>query len=126
MVEIIEKIDNAPLAIGPYSPIAKTGNLYFFSGQIPIDPQTSKLVEGDIREQTSQVLSNIDSLLTAVKLNNKNITKTTIFLTDLSNFKDVNEVYAKWLNGHKPARSTVEVSALPMGATIEIECIVEA
>jgi 2-iminobutanoate/2-iminopropanoate deaminase len=126
MSEFFVEIKNAPAAVGPYSPIAKTGSLYFFSGQIPLNPETNKIVEGGIEAQTTQVLANIDALLTHINKARTSIVKTTIFLTDLKNFQTVNTIYADWMSGHKPARSTIQVSALPLGAEVEIECIVEA
>lgn len=114
----------APQAIGPYSQAIQSGNFIFLSGQIPLNPETNQMVENDITEQTKQIMLNIKGLLEDLHLSFKNIVKTTIFLNDLSKFEDVNHVYSSFLDGHKPARSTVEVSKLPKNALIEIEAIV--
>ncbi len=124
MKEFFTEIPNAPKAVGPYSPAVRSGAYTFLSGQIPIDPATSKLCGQGIEEQTEQVMKNIKAVLTHVNKDFDSIIKTTIFLTDLSNFQIVNEIYGRWMSGHKPARSTVQVSALPLGAQVEIECIV--
>ena len=115
----------APAAIGPYSHAASLGDLIFCSGQIPLDPETMKLVDGGIKEQTRQVLSNIDKLLEGFGVEKNNIGKTTIFLTDMGDFPVVNEIYAEYFGEHKPARSTVAVAALPLGSQVEIECIIQ-
>lgn len=114
---------NAPSAIGPYSQGVELDNLIFFSGQIPLDPQTGKMIEGDVKAQTIQVLKNIDGLLKSVNLNAEDVVKTTVFITDMSNFASVNEEYAKFFNSNPPARSCVEVSKLPLNAQVEIEII---
>ena len=116
---------NAPKPIGPYSQAVEQNGFLFLSGQIPIDPKTGEvqLFDGDIAKQTELVLKNLRSVLEAANKTPKNIVKTTIFLTDLKNFSIVNEVYAKFFGDHKPARSCVEVSALPKGAAIEIEAM---
>ena len=115
----------APDAVGPYSHASRVGNLLFCSGQIPLDPGTMKIVDGGIEAQTKQVLANIEALLKTVDANFDNIAKTTIFLTDLGDFGTVNGLYAEAFGEHKPARSTIQVAALPLGASVEIECIVE-
>lgn len=115
----------APAAVGPYSHAARVGNLLFCSGQIPLDPATMKIVEGGIEAETEQVLSNIRALLATVDCGFENVAKTTIFLTDLGNFATVNGLYEAAFGEHKPARSTIQVAALPLGASVEIECIVE-
>ncbi len=115
----------APVAVGPYSHAVRVGHLLFCSGQIPLDPDTMKIVDGGIESQTRQVLSNIRALLATVGTTFDNIAKTTIFLTDLGDFAVVNGLYAEAFGDHKPARSTVQVAALPLGASVEIECIVE-
>lgn len=114
---------SAPAAIGPYSQAIKAGNMLFCSGQVPLDPQTMKLVEGDITVQTQQVFTNMTAVLAAAGLTVRNVVKTTVFLQDMSDFPAMNEVYEAGFEGHKPARSTVEVSKLPLGARVEIECM---
>lgn len=117
--------EHAPEAVGPYSHGVKVGNLLVCSGQIPLDPETKQIVTGGIREQTDQVFRNIEAVLFSQGLQLQNVVKTTIFLTDLDDFSTVNGIYAQAFAGHKPARSTVQVAALPLGARIEIECIAE-
>lgn len=119
----IISIENAPKAIGPYSQGIVTDNLVFLSGQIAIDPLTNKLVESDIKVQTKQVLENIKNLLLSQNLTFDNIVKSTVFITDLSNFIEVNKIYAEYFTSVPPARSCVEVSKLPMNSLIEIEII---
>jgi len=119
------KTDKAPKAVGPYSQAVVSGNFVFVSGQIPLNPETGKMVEGDIEEKTRRVLENVSAVLESVGLSLKNVVKVTVFITDLSNFEKVNKVYSKFFGDHKPARSFVEVSALPKGAEIEIEVIAE-
>jgi 2-iminobutanoate/2-iminopropanoate deaminase len=115
--------DKAPKAIGPYSQAIQAGNLLFLSGQIPIDPKTGELTEGDIRQQTQQVLENIKGLLESQGLGMGDVIKVTIFLKDMGNFNQVNEVYATYFSSSPPARSTIEVAKLPRNAEIEIEAI---
>jgi 2-iminobutanoate/2-iminopropanoate deaminase len=115
--------EKAPKAIGPYSQAIQAGNLLFLSGQIPLDPKTGELVKGDIREQTKQVLENIKGVLESQNLVMGNVVKVTIFLKDIGNFNQVNEVYAIYFPSSPPARSTVEVAKLPRDADIEIEAI---
>ena len=115
--------NEAPGAIGPYSQAVRTGNFLFCSGQIPLDPKSGQIVSGDIVTQTRRVLDNIGAVLKAEGLNFDNIVKTTIFLADLGDFQTVNEVYGSYFKQAPPARSTVQVSALPKGAKIEIEAI---
>lgn len=117
------KTDSAPAAIGPYSQAKAFGNLVFCSGQVPLDPKTMKLVDGGIEAQTRQVFSNMKAVLEAAGLTLGSVLKTTVFLQDLSEFAAMNAVYAECFGGHAPARSTVEVAKLPLGARIEIECI---
>ena len=99
----------------------KSGNLLFLSGQIPLNPETAQLIGPGIVEQTEQVLKNIKTVLNSQGLDFVDVIKTTIFLTDLSNFKIVNEIYEKWLGSSKPARSTIQVAGLPLGSSVEIE-----
>ena len=115
--------EKAPKAIGPYSQAIQAENFLFLSGQIPLDPKTGELVKGDIREQTKQVLENIKGILESQKLGMENVVKSTIFLKDIANFNQVNEVYATYFPSSPPARSTVEVAKLPRDADIEIEAI---
>ena len=113
----------APAAIGPYSQAIRSGNFLFCSGQIPLEPESGQIVSGDIATQTRRVLDNIGAVLKAEGVAFENIVKTTIFLTDLGNFQTVNEVYGSYFKQQPPARSTVQVSALPKGANVEIEVI---
>jgi 2-iminobutanoate/2-iminopropanoate deaminase len=117
--------EHAPAAVGPYSHGVKVGNLVFCSGQIPLDPDSKALVPGGIREQTEQVLRNITAMLDDQGLTLQHVVKSTIFMTDLADFQVVNGLYAQAFGDHKPARSTVQVAALPLGALIEIEVIAE-
>jgi len=111
----------APKAIGPYSQAIQAGNLLFLSGQIPLDPGSGELVKGDIGEQTRRVLENLKGVLESQHLGMEDVVKVTIFLKDMGNFNQVNEVYAKYFPSSPPARSTVEVARLPRDAGIEIE-----
>ncbi|MDP1932626.1 MAG: RidA family protein [Gammaproteobacteria bacterium] len=113
----------APAAIGPYSQAVRVGNLVFFSGQIPLDPASMTIVSGDIEAQTVQVLDNMKAVAVAAGGNLKHIVKLTIFLTDLADFATVNETMKKYFDAPYPARSTVQVAALPKGAAIEVEAI---
>jgi 2-iminobutanoate/2-iminopropanoate deaminase len=115
--------EKAPKAIGPYSQAIQAGNFLFLSGQIPLDPKTGELVKGDIRKQTQQVLENIKGILESQGLGMENVVKVTIFLEDIANFNQVNEVYATYFPSSPPARSTVEVTKLPRDADIEIEAL---
>ena len=119
----IVRTDRAPAAIGPYSQGVRVGNLFFFSGVIPLDPDTGALVGADAAEQTAQVLQNIRALLASQGLGPQNVVKTTVFLTDIAAFGAVNAVYATLFDAEPPARSCVEVSALPKGALVETEVI---
>ncbi len=115
--------DKAPSAIGPYSQALKAGQFVFCSGQIGIDPATGKLIGVDIESQTRQVMQNLRRVLAAAKLDLSHVAKTTIFLVNLENFSSVNEIYGAEFGDHKPARATVQVAGLPLGALIEIECV---
>jgi 2-iminobutanoate/2-iminopropanoate deaminase len=115
--------DKAPQAIGPYSQGVQVNDIYYFSGQIPIDPKTNEMVTNNIEVQTQQVLANIRNLLESEGLAIENVIKTTIFIQDMDQFTTINKIYEEFFNGHKPARSTVEVSRLPKDALIEIEVI---
>ena len=112
----------APAAIGPYSQAVKAGDLIFFSGQIPLNPE-GVLCEGGIKEQTRQVLQNMQAMLNAAGLNFSHVVKTTIYLTDLADFAEVNELYGSCFTEPFPARACVEVAGLPKGAAVEIEWI---
>jgi 2-iminobutanoate/2-iminopropanoate deaminase len=125
MKKIISTSD-APAAVGPYSQAVRVGSTIYCAGQIPLDPKSSQIVSQDISEQTRRVLDNITAVLRAEGLSLENIAKTTIFLTDLADFQTVNEIYASYFKGEPPARSTVQVSALPKGARVEIEAIAVA
>ena len=115
---------NAPAAIGPYAQAIDCGSLLITSGQIPIDPATGNLVEGDITAQTRQSLTNVKAILEAAGLTMDNVAKTTVFLAHMSDFAAMNAVYAEFFTeGNYPARSAVEVGALPKGALVEIETI---
>ena len=113
----------APAAIGPYSQAIKVGNLVYTSGQIPIDPATGAFVEGGIKEQTRQSLTNVKAILEEAGLNMSNIVKTTVFMADMNDFAEMNAVYAEFFSEPYPARSAVAVKTLPKGALIEIEVV---
>jgi 2-iminobutanoate/2-iminopropanoate deaminase len=113
----------APAAVGPYNHAIRTGGLLFCAGQIPLDPATGQLVPGDVRAQTERVLLNVKTILDDQKLAFADVVKTTVFLTDLADFAAMNEVYARFFTGDFPARSTVQVAALPRGAAVEIEVV---
>ena len=115
--------NNAPKAIGPYSQAIDTPSFVFTSGQIPIDPSTGKLVSDDVKEQTIQVFKNIKGILEEAGLTFDNVVKTTVFITDMADFAAVNEIYKEYFNAPFPARSCVQVAALPLGAKVEIETI---
>ena len=122
MKRIISTSD-APAAIGPYSQAVESGNTLYVSGQIPIDPTTGKLVEGDITAQTEQVMKNIGAVLTAAGYSYSDVVKSTCLLEDIADFKAMNEVYGRYYTEQKPARAAFAVKALPMGALIEIDTI---
>jgi 2-iminobutanoate/2-iminopropanoate deaminase len=115
--------DGAPKAIGPYSPAIRAGNLLFLSGQIPIDPVSGKLVDGDIAAQTDQVMRNICALLKAAGAGVEHLVRTTVFLADMGDFAAVNERYGTFLVDPPPARATVQVARLPLDVRIEIDAI---
>ena len=116
----------APAAIGPYSQAIQSGDLVFLSGQVPIDPATGELVVGDIAVQTERVLENLAAVLSAAGCSFGDVVKTTIYLVDLGDFQVVNQTYAKRFAAAPPARATVQVSALPKGARVEIDAIARA
>jgi 2-iminobutanoate/2-iminopropanoate deaminase len=114
---------NAPGAVGPYSQAIKANGLVFTAGQIPIDPAIGKLVGSTVAEQTHQVLKNIKAVLEAAGTGLENAVKMTVFMVDLGEFQNMNAIYAEYFPEAPPARSAFQVSALPLGAMIEIECI---
>ena len=113
----------APAAIGPYSQAIQVSNLVYTSGQIPIDPATGAFVEGGIKEQTRQSLSNVQAVLREAGLSMSNVVKTTVFMADMADFAAMNEVYAEFFAEPYPARSAVAVKTLPKGALVEIEVV---
>ena len=116
--------EQAPKAIGPYSQaIAASGKTVFLSGQIPLDPATMEIVPGDVSAQTERVMKNLEAVLAAAGCGFANVVRCGIFLTDLADFGKVNEVYGRYFTTNPPARATVQVSALPRGSKVEIDCI---
>jgi 2-iminobutanoate/2-iminopropanoate deaminase len=115
--------EKAPGAIGPYSQAVKAGNMIFCSGQIPIDPTTGEFVSNNVAEQTHQVLTNLSAVLEAAGTSLNNVVKTTVFLADMNDFTEMNEIYAEFFNDNKPARATVQAARLPRDARVEIDCI---
>ncbi len=113
----------APAAIGPYSQAIKANGFVYASGQIPIDPPTGKIIEGDIAAQTERVLTNVTEILKAAGTSINKVVKTTVFLKDMNHFAAMNEVYARFFTVNPPARSTVEVARLPKDVLVEIEVI---
>ena len=122
MKQII-KPKNSPAAVGPYNHAVRVGDLLFCAGQIPIEPATGNLVAGDVRAQTERVLQNVQAILDDQKLTFANVVKSTVFMTNLGDFAGMNEIYAKYFTESFPARSTVQVAALPKGANVEIEVV---
>ena len=118
--------EEAPKAIGPYSQAVRVGTLVFLSGQIPLDPQTGEVVTGDIVVQTKRVMENLSAVLRASGVSLSEVVRSTIYLTDLGDFAKVNEVYGSYFPTEPPARATVQVAALPRGASIEIDMIAHA
>ena len=114
---------NAPAAIGPYSQAVQVGDFVYTAGQVPLVPETGKLIEGGIEEQTRQVMQNLANILEAAGSSLAHIVKTTIFVTNLADFAAINKVYGSFFASDPPARSIVQVAALPMGANIEIEAV---
>jgi len=116
--------DDAPAPVGPYSQAVRDGDTLYMAGQVPLDPATGKLIEGSIADETAQVLRNLEAVLVAAGGSPASVVRTTIYLTDLGDFARVNEVYADFFSFEPaPARSTVQVAALPLGARIEIDAI---
>lgn len=123
MKKQIVATESAPKAVGPYSQAVRAGDFLFSAGQIPLDPVTGNLVAGGIQEQTERVLENIKAVITSQGIGLAQVVKTTVFMTNLADFTAMNEVYAKFFPVDPPARSTVQVAALPKGAQVEIEVI---
>ncbi len=121
--KVIIKPAQSPAAVGPYNHAVRVGDLLFCAGQIPIDPGSGNLIAGDIQAQTERVLQNVKAILDDQKLTFANVVKSTVFMTDLTEFAAMNEVYAKYFTGDFPARSTIQVAALPKGARVEIEVV---
>jgi 2-iminobutanoate/2-iminopropanoate deaminase len=119
----IIKPAQSPAAVGPYNHAVRVGDLLFCAGQIPIEPATGNLVVGDIQGQTERVLQNVKAILDDQKLTFANVVKSTVFMTNLGDFAAMNTVYAKYFTENYPARSTVQVAALPKGANVEIEVV---
>lgn len=123
MTKEIVHSDDAPAAVGPYSQAVKIGDLIYSAGQVALDPATMKLVEGGVEAQTEQVLKNLQAVLTAAGSSLAHVIKTTVFLADMNDYKAVNGVYARYFTESPPARSAVQVAALPLGALVEIEVV---
>ena len=115
--------DGAPKAIGPYSQAIATDNLVFTAGQVALDPKSGELVGRTTAEQTEQVFANLKAVLTAAGVSLANVVKTTVYLADMADFAQMNEVYARHFGSHKPARATIQAAALPKGVRIEIDAI---
>ena len=115
--------DNAPKAIGPYSQAVKAGNMLFVSGQVPFVPETMEIVEGDVKAQTAQSLKNVQAILAEAGLDFSHVVKSTVFIKDMNEFAQINEVYAEFFGENKPARVCVEVARLPKDVKVEIEVI---
>ncbi|MBA2661467.1 MAG: RidA family protein [Bradymonadaceae bacterium] len=126
MTKTIVETENAPKAIGPYSQGVGYNGLFFFSGQIPIDPTTGDIVPGGVQEQTRQVMANLRAVLSAAGLDFAHVLKTTIFLKNMTDFAAVNEIYGGYFDENPPARATVEVSRLPKDVLVEIDMIAAA
>lgn len=126
MEKITITTDKAPKAIGPYAQAIKFGNLVFTSGQIAIDPKTDKIVEGGIESQARQVFDNIKEVLEAARSSLKDVLKVTVYMKDLSQFTNMNEIFSLYFGANKPARSCVEVSRLPKDVLIEVDVIARA
>jgi 2-iminobutanoate/2-iminopropanoate deaminase len=116
--------DEAPAAIGPYSQGVVVNGLLFTAGQIALDPATGEMVDGDVAAQTEMVFANLGAIIRAAGASWQDVVKTTVFLTDMADFPRVNEIYARAMGDARPARSTVQVSALPRGGVVEIEAVV--
>jgi len=122
-IKLVNDIPDVPKAVGPYSQVSVAGDMVYLSGQLPIDPKTGKLVSGTIEEQTEQVFNNIEAVLKGVGLRLTDVARSSVYLTDMSTFSNMNAIYAKRFGGHRPARETLGVSALAIGAAVEITVI---
>ena len=123
MSKRIIQTELAPTAIGPYSQAIRIGDFLYTSGQIALDPKSGKFLSGEIKEETEQTLRNISAILQADGLELENVIKTTVYLSDLNDFVQMNQIYEKYFSKNKPARACVQVAALPKGAKIEIDAI---
>jgi 2-iminobutanoate/2-iminopropanoate deaminase len=123
MAREVVRTERAPAAVGPYSQAIHTGGLIFTAGQVPLDPENGQLVTGSIEVQTHRVLKNLSAILEAAGSSLDRAVKLTVFMTDLGGFSAMNEVYASYFPTEPPARSAVQVAALPLGADIEMECV---
>ena len=118
--------NKAPLPVGPYNQAVMVKNTLYISGQVALNPTTNELIQGSIDEESHQIMKNIESILKEAGLDFKNVVRSKIYLTDMSNFSKVNEVYGSYFEkGHEPARTTIEVSGLPLGVDVEIDMIAE-
>lgn len=126
MAKKIINTDNAPAPIGPYNQAVQTGNLLFISGQVALKPGSGDLANADIIEETHQVMQNLKAILTEAGMSFDNVVKTTIFLSDMALFGQVNEIYGKYFNGEFPARETIAVKGLPKNVNVEISMIASA
>jgi len=125
MSKQIIQTEQAPVAVGPYSQGVRTGNLLFTAGQVPLDPDTGQMVEGDIRVQTDRVMQNLKAVLAAAAASFDDVVKTTVFLADIEDYAGMNEVYGHYLSSPYPARSAFQVGSLPLGAKVEIEMVAQ-
>jgi 2-iminobutanoate/2-iminopropanoate deaminase len=123
MMKTVIHTEKAPKAVGPYSQAIRANQFIFTAGQLGVNPETGKLVEGGIQEQTRQVMENLKMVLAAAGTDFSNVVKTTVFLSDINDFSKFNEVYAEYFPADKPARSTFQVAALPLGGMLEIEMV---
>ncbi len=122
-VKEIIATEAAPAAIGPYSQAVRAGGFVFLSGQIPLDPATGQMIDGDVEAQTRQVMKNLEAVLTAAGTSFDKVVRATIYLTDLADFAKVNAIYGERFPNHSPARATVQVAALPRGSNVEIDLV---
>ncbi len=117
--------DNAPAAVGPYSQAVIAGSLVFVSGQIPLEPASGQVVGGSFVDQVRQVLANLDAVLEAAGSTRDRVVKVTVYLTDMTRFGELNQVYEEFFAGHRPARAVVEIGALPKGVAVEMDAVAE-
>lgn len=123
MEKTIVHTDKAPAAVGPYSQAVRVGQMIYTAGQVPLDPATGKVVTGDIGAQAEQALRNVQAVLEAAGAGLEHVIKTTVFLQDMNEFGEMNETYGRFFSQNPPARTTIEVAALPLGVRIEIEAV---